>query len=146
MADMHRTCRVGGNIFDIDLEALTNRLERPKSTPFAHESVDKPLRQNSGVRRKLRNPGPATEVSATSASPENRAAICSASARGCIANGLDNTIAALVEISPCAGSRGGSTASRSKVEIVGLFALTRYQALEQPVLILSSKSLNTFMV
>jgi len=57
-------------------------------------------------------PGPATSAFATSASPRNLAAIASANGRGFVPASLASTIAALVAMSPCALSRGGSTTMR----------------------------------
>ena len=56
-------------------------------------------------------PGPATSAPATSSSAASLGTIASASARGLVPARLASTIAALVARSPCAGSRGGSTAT-----------------------------------
>jgi hypothetical protein len=73
MADMHRTGRVGRNILDIDLEIRT-QIGPPEINALADDRPPAAARM-AAVSRKLRNPGPATEVSATSASPANCAAI-----------------------------------------------------------------------
>ncbi len=67
-------------------------------------------------------PGPATSAAVMSFSFARRAAsFCARSRGGCFA-GFARIIAALVERSPCAGSRGGSTATRVKSRPVGQFA------------------------
>ena len=58
-------------------------------------------------------PGPATSAAIDIGSRASRARSSSASARGALRAAFASTIAALVEMSPCAGSRGGSTAMRS---------------------------------
>jgi hypothetical protein len=57
-------------------------------------------------------PGPATSAFATTSSRRSFAAIASASARGLLPAPLARTMAALVAMSPCALSRGGSTTMR----------------------------------
>src|SRR5262245_47224608 len=57
-------------------------------------------------------PGPATSAFATRSSPRSFAAIASANARGFAPASLASTMAALVAMSPCALSRGGSTTMR----------------------------------
>src|SRR5262249_26505529 len=57
-------------------------------------------------------PGPATSAFATTSSSRSFAAIASANARGLAPASLARTMAALVAMSPCALSRGGSTTMR----------------------------------
>src|SRR5262249_21899953 len=57
-------------------------------------------------------PGPATSAFATRPSPRSFAAIASANGRGFVPASLASTMAALVAMSPCALSRGGSTTMR----------------------------------
>src|SRR5262245_14242200 len=57
-------------------------------------------------------PGPAMSTEATFPSLRSLAAMLSASSRGFLPASLARTIAALVAMSPCVGSRGGSTTIR----------------------------------
>ena len=68
-------------------------------------------------------PGPAISALATSSSAASFGAIASASARGLVPARLASTIAALVARSPCAGSRGGSTATAPRSSPGGKRAL-----------------------
>jgi len=54
-------------------------------------------------------PGPAISAEVTASSFDSSATSASARSRGFMPAGLDRTIAALVERSPCEVSRGGST-------------------------------------
>src|SRR3954471_23014340 len=58
-------------------------------------------------------PGPATSTFSTRGSARSLAAIASANSRGLRPASLASTIAALVAMSPCAASRGGSTTTRA---------------------------------
>ncbi len=116
VADMHRPGRVGRDIFDIDPGALPCR--RIAVTRAGREHVAQPRMpepcQNPSARRQFRKPGPAIETSVTASWLLSASASSSATARGAIPAGFDSTSAALVETSPCAGSRGGSTVTRLK--------------------------------
>ena len=68
-----------------------------------------------GASRRLRKPGPATSTLSTRLSAVKRVINFSAISRGSFCEGLANTIAAFVAISPCAASRGGSTVTASKL-------------------------------
>src|SRR4051812_30467048 len=59
-------------------------------------------------------PGPATPTEAIRSSARSFSAILSARSRGFAFASLARTIAALVAISPCVASRGGSTTTREK--------------------------------
>src|SRR3954467_15246406 len=59
-------------------------------------------------------PGPATSTDAIISSRRSFSAIFSASSRGLALASRASTIAALVAMSPCAASRGGSTTTREK--------------------------------
>jgi hypothetical protein len=59
-------------------------------------------------------PGPAIFTEATFPSLRSLAAMLSASSRGFLPASFARTIAALVAISPCDGSRGGSTTIRER--------------------------------
>src|SRR5262249_46235732 len=66
----------------------------------------------AGLSVRLMKPRPATSAFATRSSPRSFAAIASANARGFAPASLASTMAALVAMSPCALSRGGSTTMR----------------------------------
>jgi len=59
-------------------------------------------------------PGPATSTEAIRSSARSFSAILSARSRGFARASLASTIAALVAMSPCVASRGGSTTTREK--------------------------------
>ena len=59
-------------------------------------------------------PGPATSTFATTSSARSFSAMASASSRGFLPASFASTIAALVAMSPCVGSRGGSTTMRER--------------------------------
>ena len=65
--------------------------------------------QRPGARRRLRKPGPATSAETMPGAPASVSARAAAMSRGAIRAGRASTIAALVAMSPWAGSRGGST-------------------------------------
>ena len=112
MPDMHRTGRIGRDIFDIGLLAGADR--RAAVVRPCCKDVGKMLVPETIVRPRLTKPGPATSTLATSGSVRKAAAMVSASARGFWPAALASTIAALVARSPCVASRGGSTAMRDK--------------------------------
>src|SRR6185312_4476180 len=68
--------------------------------------------QTFALSVRLMKPGPATSAEATFPSLRSLAAMLSASSRGFLPASFARTIAALVAISPCVGSRGGSTTIR----------------------------------
>ena len=68
-------------------------------------------RHAASSSRQLMNPGPAISTAVTPGSASSFGAISPASARGLVPAALASTIAALVARSPCAASRGGSTAT-----------------------------------
>src|SRR4051812_3589973 len=59
-------------------------------------------------------PGPATPTEAIRSSARSFSAILSARSRGFVLASLASTMAALVAMSPCVASRGGSTTTREK--------------------------------
>ena len=71
-------------------------------------SVSSAIHSESSSRRLIK-PGPAISTDVTPSIFASSTTSNSAKARGFWPDGLPKTIAALVEMSPCAGSRGGST-------------------------------------
>ena len=71
------------------------------------------------MRRKLRNPGPATSADIIRLSFSNNEHNASAISLGFIFAGLAKTIAAFVDISPWEESRGGSTVTFVKFNSFG---------------------------
>ena len=86
---------------------------RPYSVPMAM-TVRSSSPQTSGRSVRLMKPGPATSTFTTVSSAESAAAMASASSRGFLPASLASTIAALVAMSPCEGSFGGSTMTRAR--------------------------------
>ena len=64
-------------------------------------------------------PGPATAPSTTSGLALSRGSSASAMSRGFFFAALDSTMAALVAMSPCAASRGGSAVRPEKSSSAG---------------------------
>ena len=92
--------------------------ERPKLVPAASATGITEV-QNSGDKRKFKNPGPATSADTTLSSSINNSAKVSAITLGLTPAGFAKTIAALVDISPCKESLGGSTVTFEKFKLSG---------------------------
>jgi hypothetical protein len=71
-------------------------------------------RQKASEILRLMKPGPATAPSTTSGLAFRRASSGSAMSRGFFFAALASTMAALVAMSPCAASRGGSAVTAEK--------------------------------
>ena len=109
------------------------RSQRPYSSPLSSAAPTTP-RQTSAVSRRLMKPGPATSAVSTRGSIDIRPARSAAISRGATPAAFASTIAALVAMSPCEGSRGGSTETlasesprgrRPSSAIVSRLAVTR---------------------
>src|SRR6056297_136500 len=86
--------------------------DRPYCVPAVRMVRGSPC-QTVTASRRLRNPGPATSALAMRGSARNFVASASAMSRGLALAGLASTMAALVAMSPCSGSRGGSVVTGS---------------------------------
>ena len=81
--------------------------------PEVRIALGKPC-QTALPSRRFRNPDPATSALDTRGSSDSLVANASAMSRGLAPAGFARTIAALVAMSPCSGSRGGSTVTLAK--------------------------------